>query len=109
GASDFAVTADAGDWTVHSVIGVDPEGKPHLLDLWRKQASSNVWVEAFCDLVKKWKPMGWAFEKGQIASGVGPFLERRQRERQTYVAKSSFPTRGDKAGQGAVVSRLHRQ
>ena len=97
GASDFAVTADAGDWTVHSVIGVDPEGKPHLLDLWRKQASSNVWVEAFCDLVKKWKPMGWAFEKGQIASGVGPFLERRQRERQAYVAKSSFPTRGDKA------------
>ena len=97
GASDFAVTADAGDWTVHSVIGVDPEGKPHLVDLWRKQASSKVWVEAFCDLVKKWKPMGWAFEKGQIASGVGPFLERRQRERQAHVAKSSFPTRGDKA------------
>jgi len=97
GASDFAVSADKGDWTTHGVVGVDPEGKPFLLDLWRKQASSDVWVESFCDLVKKWKPIGWAFEKGQITSGVGPFLERRMRERRTYVARSSFPTRGDKA------------
>src|SRR6185437_5241625 len=50
-----------------------------------------------CDLVKFWKPMGWAEETGQIKSGVGPFLEKRQRERQAYVAREQFPTRGDKA------------
>ena len=97
GASDFAVSADKGDWTSHVVVGVDPDGKAYLLDLWRKQASSDVWVESFCDLVRKWKPMGWAFESGQITSGVGPFLERRMRERRTYVARTNFPTRGDKA------------
>jgi predicted phage terminase large subunit-like protein len=91
------VTADGGDYTVHGVIGVDPEGKLFLLDLWRKQASSDVWVEAFCDLVEKWEPMQWAFEKGQINSGVGPFLERRKRERKAYVYTTDFPTRGDKA------------
>ena len=83
GGSDYAVTADGGDWTCHVVVGIDPEGRMYLLDLWRKQAASDVWVEAFCDLVKQWKPIGWAEEHGQIKSGVGPFLEKRQRERQT--------------------------
>lgn len=69
----------------------------YLLDLWRKQAASDVWVEAFCDLVLQWKPMSWAEEQGQIKSGVGPFLERRQRERQAFVYRQPFPTRDDKA------------
>ena len=81
GGSDYAVTADGGDYTVHAVVGLDPEGRMYLLDLWRKQAASDVWVEAFCDLVLQWKPMSWAEEQGQIKSGVGPFLERRMRER----------------------------
>lgn len=97
GGSDYAVTADGGDFTVHAVVGLDPEGRMYLLDLWRKQAASDVWVEAFCDLVTKWKPVGWAEEQGQIKSGVGPFLDRRQRERRAYVAREQFPTRGDKA------------
>lgn len=97
GGSDYAVTADGGDYTVHAVIGLDPEGRMYLLDLWRKQAASDVWVEAFCDLVKQWKPMGWAEEQGQIRSGVGPYIDRRQRERKAYVVREQFPTRGDKA------------
>jgi predicted phage terminase large subunit-like protein len=68
-----------------------------LLDLWRKRASSDEWIESFCDLVKEWEPMGWAAESGQIKSGVGPFLQRRQRERSAYVAMTTFPTRGDKS------------
>jgi predicted phage terminase large subunit-like protein len=97
GGSDYAVTADGGDFTCHAVVGIDPEGRMYLLDLWRKQAASDVWVEAFCDLVKQWKPMAWAEEQGQIKSGVGPFLDRRQRERKAYVTREQFPTRGDKA------------
>jgi len=77
GGSDYAVTADGGDYTVHVVVGVDPTGAMYLLDLWRQQASSDVWVDAFCDLVRKWKPIGWAEETGQIKSGVGPFLLKR--------------------------------
>lgn len=97
GGSDYAVTADGGDWTVHVVVGLDPEGRMYLLDLWRKQAASDVWVEAFCDLVREHKPLAWAEEQGQIKAGVGPFLVRRMRERQAYVTREQFPTRGDKA------------
>lgn len=97
GGSDYAVTADGGDYTVHVVVGIDPQGEMYLLDLWRKQASSDVWIEAYCDLVLKWKPIGWAEEQGQIRAGVGPYLERRARERRAFVARDAFPTRGDKA------------
>jgi predicted phage terminase large subunit-like protein len=97
GGSDYAVTADGGDYTVHVVVGLDPDGRMYVLDLWRKQASSDVWVSAFCDLVREWKPLAWAEEKGQINAGVGPFLEQETRRRQAYVAREQFPTRGDKA------------
>ena len=97
GGSDYAVTENGGDYTVHIVVGIDPEWRIYLLDLWRGQTTPDKWIEAFCDLVEQWKPIGWAEEQGQIKASVGPFLERRQRERKAYVARAQFPTRGDKS------------
>lgn len=97
GGSDYAVTSAGGDYTVHAVVGLDPDENMYLLDIWRKQAASDEWVESWCDLVLKWKPIGWAEEHGQIKSGVGPFLERRAREKRAFCAREQFPTRGDKA------------
>lgn len=97
GGSDYAVTADGGDYTVHVVVGVDPEDRIYVLDVWRRQAASDEWVEAWCDLVRKWRPIEWAEETGQIKAGVGPFLDRRARERRAYCYRRQFPTRGDKA------------
>jgi predicted phage terminase large subunit-like protein len=96
GGSDYAVTAHGGDYTVHAVVGLDSEGRMYLLDLWRRRAASDQWVEAFCDLALEWKPIGWAEEAGQIKSGVGPFLDKRMRERKAYVARERFAARGDK-------------
>lgn len=107
GASDYAVTSDGGDYTVHVVVGMDPDGRLHLLDLWRAQTTSDLWVEAFCDLVLKWRPLAWAEETGQIKSGVGPFLERRMRERGAFTSRRQFPTRGDKATRAqSVIGRM---
>jgi predicted phage terminase large subunit-like protein len=97
GGSDYAVTADGGDYTVHAVVGIDHMGRMYLLDLWRQQASSDVWVDSFCALVRKWRPIGWAEETGQIKSGVGPFLVKRMLETESYTVREQFPTRGDKA------------
>lgn len=97
GASDYAVTSDGGDYTVHAVVGVDPKDQMWLLDLWRSQSSSDVWVESWCDLVKTWKPGQWAEETGQINSGVGPFLVKRARERKAYTWRRQFTSRFDKA------------
>jgi len=95
--SDYAVTSDGGDYTVHVVVGLDPAGEMFLLDLWRGQTASDIWIEQFCDLVRRWKPLYAAEEQGQIKSGVGPFLDMRMRARSAYVVREAFPTRGDKA------------
>jgi phage terminase large subunit-like protein len=69
GASDYAVTADGGDFTVHIVVGLDPEGRMYVLDLWRKQASSDVWIDAFCDLVWR-KPFPTRGDKAVRAQSI---------------------------------------
>lgn len=96
-ASDYAVTDDGGDYTVHVVVGVDDAGDLWLVDVWRKQASSDKWVDGWCDLVLLWKPVEAAEETGQIKGAVGPFLVRRAIERGAYCSRRQFPTRGDKA------------
>lgn len=97
GASDYAVTSDGGDYTVHLVVGVDTDNRMYLLDIWRQQADSMIWVEAWCDLVVRWKPLEWAEETGQIRSGIGPWLEKRAREKQAYTFRRQFTRRQDKA------------
>jgi predicted phage terminase large subunit-like protein len=96
GASDYAVTADGGDFTVHGIAGVDPNDDLYVLDWWRKQTASDEWVEAFCDLVLSWKPLQWGEETGQIEKGVGPFLTKRQRERSAYCYREGFRSGSDK-------------
>ncbi len=96
GASDYAVSKGKGDYTVHIVVGVDEQHRLFVLDLWRKQETPDVWVETFCDLVKQWKPLGWAEESGQIKSAVGPLIHKRLMERQLYIARAQFPSRKDK-------------
>jgi predicted phage terminase large subunit-like protein len=96
GSSDYAVTEDGGDFTVHGIIGVDHLDNLYMLDLWRGQTSSLEWVEAFCDLCEKWKPIGWAEESGQIIKGVGPFLVKRMDERKIYTARFQFTSSNDK-------------
>jgi predicted phage terminase large subunit-like protein len=97
GASDYAVTSDGGDYTCHIVVGVDPEERIYILDLWRARTSSDIWVETQCDMMERWRPAGWAEESGQIKLGVGPFLHKRLLERRINVVRAQFPTRGDKA------------
>ena len=97
GGSDYAVTKDGGDYTVHVVVGIDQFNNMYLLDIWRGQKTSDVWIEAFCDLVIKYKPLGWAEEQGQIKAALGPFLEKQMRARRCYVNREQFPTRGDKS------------
>lgn len=103
GASDYAVTQDGGDFTVHIVVGVDPHNRMYLLDLWRGQTNSGVWIEEFCGLVRSWRPIAWAEEAGQIRSGVGPALEKRMMETQAYVVREKFTSRSDKAVRAQAI------
>ena len=103
GGSDYAVTKGGGDWTVHAVLGLDAQDRPWLLDLWRGRTASDVWVAAWCELVKWWKPMTWGEERGQIISGVGPWLEREALARKAFTERIQFVSRLDKGVRAQAI------
>lgn len=96
GASDYAVTADGGDHTVHGVAGVDPDDNLYIADLWSEQTESDVWVDVFLDMMAKWKPLKWAEEQGQIIKSLGPFIDKRMRERKVYGHREQMSSVADK-------------
>jgi predicted phage terminase large subunit-like protein len=97
GASDYAVTDRGGDFTCHLVVGMDPDARMYLLDLWRGQTDSGVWVERLLDMAARWKVQEWAEEGGQIAGGVNPLIVRRMHERRIFFRRRRFPSKHDKA------------
>lgn len=96
GASDYAVTEDGGDWTVHIVIGVDPDDNIYVLDLWRGQTGSATWIDAWLDMARQHKPMMWIEESGQIIKSIGPFLDKRMREERVYCRREQVASASDK-------------
>lgn len=81
GASDYAVTDGDGDYTEHGVFGIDTAGNVYVLDWWRGQTSSDVWIERKCDLILSHSPVCWFGEAGPIRRAVEPFMMRRMQER----------------------------
>lgn len=97
GASDYAVTDGDNDYTVHATAAVDTEHNLYIVDLWRGQTTSDVWVEAAIDLMAQREPLEWAEEQGQIIKSVGPFLSRRMDERGVYCYRKPYVSATDKA------------
>lgn len=97
GASDFAVTAKGGDFTVHAVVGIDPDDNLYILDIWRKQTTTDVWIDQMIGLMQRHRPMyEWAAPADQIKRSVGPFLTKRMAESKTYIAIREMSDAGDK-------------
>ena len=96
GASDYAVTDGDGDYTVHLVAGVDPDDNIYVLDVWRGQTNSDVWINVWLDLVKQHKPLMWVEEQGQILKSIGPFLDKRMREERVYCRREQVASASDK-------------
>jgi predicted phage terminase large subunit-like protein len=96
GASDYAVTDGGGDYTEHGICGVDPDSKIYLLDWWRGQTTSDVWIEQKLNMVKRHSPIAWFGEGGVIQKAIGPALSKRMRQRNDYVRLEWLPSVHDK-------------
>lgn len=118
GTSDYAVTEGGGDYTSLRVWAVDSRDpcNIYLVDGWRGQTSSDIWIEQQIDLMAKYRPKGlgkWFGEAGVIQKSIMPVLERRMRERRVSCQLEWLPSIMDKAtrarGSQALVQegRVH--
>ncbi len=96
GASDYAVTADGGDYTEHGVFGVDENDDLYIIDWWYGQTSSEIWMNELMRLAKMYKPLAWAEESGQITKSLGPFIDKRQQEDGNYFYRKQYSSSKDK-------------
>lgn len=97
GSSDYAVTDGGGDYTVHTVWGVDAAGALYRVDGWRGQTTSDVWINKKLDLIAKHKPLAWFGEGGVIQKAIEPALKRRMLERKVFCRLEWLPSIHDKA------------
>lgn len=106
GASDYAVTDGSGDFTEHGIIGVDPSNNVYVADWWKKQASSDVWIESQCELVLRHRPHCWFGESGVIKKAVEPFLVRRMQEREAYCRIEWLASIADKPTRARPIQAM---
>jgi predicted phage terminase large subunit-like protein len=96
GTSDYAVTDSGGDYTVHRIWGVSPDGTLYRIAGWRGQTTADVWIEEKLALIRQFKPLAWFGESGVIQKAVEPMLRRRMIDTKTYCRMEWLPSIHDK-------------
>lgn len=113
GTSDYAVTDGGGDYTVHTMWGVDAKGDVYRVEQWKGQTASDEWIERKLDLIARYKPLAWFGEGGVIQKAVEPMLRRRMRERRVHCRLEWLPSVADKPTRArsfqamAATGRVH--
>jgi len=102
---------EANDYTVGVVMGVSTEDKLYLLHVERGRWNGHDIVEKMLDVYEAWRPDIIGVEKGQIEMAIGPFLEKRIRERNLFEAyfKDLRPGKRDKMVRARAIQGRMQQ
>lgn len=96
-ASDYATSDGSGDFTVHGVAGLDEDDNLHVLDWWRRQTTTDVWIDQIKSMTRSWSPIEWGEEAGVIQKAVAPQLDRvLATDPKTYLSRVQYPSINDK-------------
>jgi len=102
---------DRNDYSVGMVIGVDEADKLYVMDIVRGRFDGFEIVEKILDLYVEWKPSIVGIEKGHIEMALGPFLEKRVRERglyEMYIKDLRTGRRDKEARARAIQGRMQQ-
>ena len=93
------------------VIGVNEYDELFIVDVVRGRFDGFEIVERILDLYEEWKPSMIGIEKGHIEMALGPFLEKRVRERGLYEAyiKDLRTGRRDKEARARAIQGRMQQ
>jgi len=102
---------DRNDYSVGICIGVDEHDRLYIMDVVRGRFNGFEIVEKILDFYEQWKPSIIGIEKGHIEMALGPFLEKRVRERGLYEAyfKDLKPGRRDKEARARAIQGRMQQ
>ena len=102
---------DRNDYTVGMVVGVNDRDELFVIDAVRGRFDGFEIVERILDLYEEWKPSMVGIEKGHIEMALGPFLEKRIRERglyEIYIKDLKTGRRDKEARARAIQGRMQQ-
>ena len=102
---------DRNDYSVGIVMGVDEYDRLFLMDVVRGRFDGFELVERILDLYELWKPSIVGIEKGHIEMALGPFLQKRIRERglnEVYIKDLKTGRRDKEARARAIQGRMQQ-
>jgi|TARA_A100001037_G_scaffold70362_1_gene62942 predicted phage terminase large subunit-like protein len=102
---------DRNDYSVGLCVGVDEYDRLYIMDCVRGRYDGFALVELILDFYEQWKPSIIGIEKGHIEMALGPFLEKRVRERGLYEAyiKDLKTGRRDKEARARAIQGRMQQ
>ena len=102
---------DRNDYTVGMVAGIDEYDQLFIVDVVRGRFDGFELVEQILDLYEVWRPSIIGIEKGHIEMALGPFLEKRVRERGLHEAyfKDLKTGRRDKEARARAIQGRMQQ
>lgn len=109
---DFAIgQKEENDFTVGVTVGVDENDEMWVLDVVKGKWDAMEIVENVLDQYVQWRPHLVGMEEGHIRMAIGPFLEKRMRERRlTSMAIEKLPPgRRDKAARARPLQGRMQQ
>lgn len=97
-ASDHALSLrQENDKTCILVAGVDHLGRIFIMPGWFwGRADTLTVVDKMIDFAKRWKPVTWWTGKDHITKSIGPFLQKRMRETNTFFTVEELTESRDK-------------
>lgn len=102
---------DRNDYSVGMVVGIDEMEHIFIVDVVRGRFDGFELVEQILDMYETWRPSIVGIEKGHIEMALGPFLEKRVRERGLYEAyfKDLKTGRRDKEARARAIQGRMQQ
>jgi predicted phage terminase large subunit-like protein len=102
---------DRNDYSVGIVVGVDEYDNLFVVDVVRGKYDGFELVEQILDLYETWRPGIVGIERGHIEMALGPFLQKRTRERglnEAYFKDLKVGKRDKEARARAIQGRMQQ-
>jgi hypothetical protein len=109
GAGDYAVTADAGDWTEQAIGGFDIKEDLYFLDWSSARVTIDKSIDTMFQLEMDYDPAIWAAESGVIRRAMEPYIKKEMERRRRYFKIEWLPATSSKASNAKAFQGLCSQ
>ncbi len=94
GLTDLALSVNTGDYTVHFIVAIDPNGDWDILEADRKRVDPEVTATRIVSYCETYSPREWLIDDDNMAKVMIPLVATKARQLQVSVPWKMMPMRG---------------